>query len=86
MTSPRLPTRRPASFGRQARGNERLHGTGKGKELPHPCAATGDTLEEVETEMRAAIAFHLEGLAKDVEPIPEPSGPGVYVERKTAAA
>lgn len=49
------------------------------------CAATGDTLEEVEREMRAAITFHLEGLAQDGEPIPEPSGPGVYVERATAA-
>ena len=50
------------------------------------CAATGETLEEVEREMRAAIAFHLEGLAEDGEPIPEPSGPGVYVERATAVA
>ncbi|HEY3550579.1 MAG TPA: type II toxin-antitoxin system HicB family antitoxin [Gaiellaceae bacterium] len=50
------------------------------------CAATGDTLEEVEREMRAAIALHLEGLAEDGEPIPEPSGPGVYVERATAVA
>jgi predicted RNase H-like HicB family nuclease len=49
------------------------------------CAATGDTLEEVEREMRAAIAFHLEGLAEDGEPIPQPSGPGVYVERTAAA-
>lgn len=50
------------------------------------CVATGDTLEEVEREMRAALAFHLEGLAEDGEPIPEPSGPGVYVERATAVA
>jgi predicted RNase H-like HicB family nuclease len=48
------------------------------------CVATGATLEEVEREMRAAIALHLEGLA-DGEPIPEPSGPGVYVERTAAA-
>jgi predicted RNase H-like HicB family nuclease len=52
-------------------------------ELPG-CVATGDTLEEVEREMRAAIALHLEGLAEDAEPIPEPSGPGVYVERAAA--
>jgi predicted RNase H-like HicB family nuclease len=38
----------------------------------------------VEREMRAAIALHLEGLAADGEPIPEPSGPGVYVERAAA--
>jgi predicted RNase H-like HicB family nuclease len=50
------------------------------------CVATGDTLEEVEREMRAAIAFHLEGLAEDGESIPEPSGPGVYVERAASVA
>ncbi len=41
------------------------------------CVATGATVEDVEREMRAAIALHLEGLAAGVEPIPEPSGPGV---------
>jgi predicted RNase H-like HicB family nuclease len=50
------------------------------------CAATGETLEEVEAEMRAAIALHLEGLIEDGAPIPEPSGPGVYVERTPQAA
>ena len=50
------------------------------------CVATGDTLEGVEREMRAAIAFHLEGLAEEGAPIPDPSGPGVYVERKARAA
>jgi predicted RNase H-like HicB family nuclease len=50
------------------------------------CVATGYSLEEVEREMREAIAFHLEGLAEDGEPLPEPSGPGVYVERKPPAA
>ena len=49
------------------------------------CAAAGATLEEVEREMRAAIAFHLEGLVADGAPIPEPSGPGVYVEREPRA-
>jgi predicted RNase H-like HicB family nuclease len=49
------------------------------------CVATGATVEEVEREMRAAIAFHLEGLAADGESIPEPSGPGVYVERTAVA-
>jgi len=43
--------------------------------------ATGDTLEEAEREMRAAIAFHLEGLMQDGDAIPDPSGPGVCVER-----
>ncbi len=50
------------------------------------CVATGDSLEQVEREMREAIAFHLEGLAEDGESLPEPSGPGVYVERKPPAA
>ena len=50
------------------------------------CAATGDTLEEVEQGMRTAIALHLEGLAEDGQAAPEPSGPGVYVERTTRTA
>ena len=50
------------------------------------CVATGGTLEEAEREMRAAIAFHLEGLVADGEAVPEPSGPGVYVERTTRTA
>lgn len=37
------------------------------------CVATGGTREEVEREMRAAIAFHLEGLQLAGEPLPEPS-------------
>jgi len=48
------------------------------------CVATGETLEEVEARMREAIAFHLEGMAADGEPLPEPSGPGVYVELAAA--
>ena len=50
------------------------------------CVATGNTVEQVETAMREAIAHHLEGLAEDDAPIPEPSGPGVYVERTPRAA
>jgi len=45
------------------------------------CVATGLTIDECETEMREAIAFHIDGLADDGGPIPEGSGPGVYVER-----
>ena len=48
------------------------------------CVATGETLEEVEGEMREAITFHLEGMAEDGEALPEPSGPGVYVELTAA--
>ena len=50
------------------------------------CVATGDTLEKAEQEMRAAIQLHLEGLAEDGLAIPDPSGPGVYVERTTRTA
>ena len=50
------------------------------------CVATGGTVEETEREMRAAIRFHLEGLVEDGAPVPEPSGPGVYVERQAPAA
>jgi len=45
------------------------------------CVATGWTLEETASEMRKALAFHLEGIAEDGDAFPEPSGPGVYVER-----
>jgi predicted RNase H-like HicB family nuclease len=44
------------------------------------CVATGLTLEEVEEQMREAIAFHLEGLREDGLPIPEPTTLCEYVE------
>jgi predicted RNase H-like HicB family nuclease len=50
------------------------------------CVATGDTLEEVEVEMRDAIAFHLEGLVEHGDPIPDGTGPGVYVARDPIVA
>jgi predicted RNase H-like HicB family nuclease len=37
------------------------------------CVAAGAALDEVEREMRDAIAFHLEGLRDAGQPIPEPS-------------
>lgn len=36
------------------------------------CVATGKTLEEAEANLRAAIAFHLEGLREDGLPVPPP--------------
>jgi len=36
------------------------------------CASVGDTLEEVEAEIREAIEFHLEGMRQDGLPIPSP--------------
>jgi predicted RNase H-like HicB family nuclease len=37
------------------------------------CVALGDSLEECELEMREAIAFHLEGLREQGEPVPSPT-------------
>jgi predicted RNase H-like HicB family nuclease len=34
------------------------------------CVATGMSVEEVETQIREAIEFHLEGLREDGTPIP----------------
>ena len=44
------------------------------------CVATGKTREEVETQMREAVAFHLEGMARNNDPIPEPHTYSAYVE------
>ena len=40
--------------------------------------ATGATREECERQMREAIAFHLEGLVADGEPLPEPHSTASY--------
>ncbi len=37
------------------------------------CIATGATIEETKESMREAIAFHLEGMLEDGDPIPQPS-------------
>ena len=44
------------------------------------CVATGRTREEVERLIREAIEMHLEGMAEDGLPIPEPSSRVDYVE------
>lgn len=49
------------------------------------CVATGRTVEECVAEMRSALAFHFEGMREHGEPIPDASGPGVYVEPEAAA-
>lgn len=48
--------------------------------------ATGENVEEAEAQMREAIALHLEDLAEDGSPLPDPSGAGVYIERTTRPA
>ncbi len=44
------------------------------------CVATGSTMEEVEEEIREAIAFHLDGLRDDGAPVPPPSSHVEYVD------
>ncbi len=44
------------------------------------CVATGSTVEEVEKEIREAIQFHIEGMRKDGESVPEPSSTVEYVD------
>ena len=44
------------------------------------CVATGDTRDEVEREMKGAIAFHLDGLKAESMAIPQPSSSSSYVD------
>jgi predicted RNase H-like HicB family nuclease len=44
------------------------------------CVATGETIEVVEEEIRAAIRFHIEGLRADGLEVPEPTSIAEYVE------
>ena len=41
-------------------------------DLPR-CVATGATVDEVLSEIREAIRFHIEGLREDGLPVPPPS-------------
>ncbi len=47
------------------------------------CVATGKTEAEVNELIREAIAMHLEGMAEDGLPLPEPSSRVEYVEVST---
>jgi predicted RNase H-like HicB family nuclease len=44
------------------------------------CVAVGETLEEVETLIREAIQFHIEGLRAEGLPVPEPTSRFEFVE------
>ena len=44
------------------------------------CVATGQTLEEVEQQIREAIEFHIRGMREDGLPIPEPASCVEYIE------
>jgi predicted RNase H-like HicB family nuclease len=50
------------------------------------CVSVGDTLEEVKTEIREAIEFHLDGMREDGQPIPKPSTRAEYVEVREQGA
>jgi predicted RNase H-like HicB family nuclease len=44
------------------------------------CVATGMTRDETETLIRDAIAFHIEGLQADGQPVPPSNSQVEYVE------
>jgi predicted RNase H-like HicB family nuclease len=44
------------------------------------CVATGQTVEDVEQEIRDAIRFHIDGLKADGLPVPGPTSIAEYVE------
>lgn len=44
------------------------------------CVATGATKEEVESNIRKAIALHIEGLRNDGQDIPQPISACRYVD------
>jgi predicted RNase H-like HicB family nuclease len=44
------------------------------------CIATGLTIKEVETEIREAIEFHIEGLREDGYVVPAPSSQVEYID------
>jgi predicted RNase H-like HicB family nuclease len=44
------------------------------------CVATGDTVADVEEEIRSAIRFHIEGLREDGLPVPAPTSSVEYID------
>ncbi|MEQ1713645.1 MAG: type II toxin-antitoxin system HicB family antitoxin [Hyphomicrobium sp.] len=44
------------------------------------CVATGETVADVEAEIRNAIRFHIDGLKEDGDPVPAPTTIAEYVE------
>lgn len=49
------------------------------RDLPG-CVSTGQSREECESNMHEAIAFHLDGLKEEGEPIPVPTSSVAFVE------
>ena len=48
------------------------------------CVSTGQTLAEVEKNIREAIEYHIEGMIEDGDPIPEPTSRVIEVELPVA--
>jgi len=44
------------------------------------CVAAGASREDIERELRAAIAFHIDGLRAGGLPVPAPTSSASYVE------
>ena len=44
------------------------------------CVATGNTVADVEQEIRAAIRFHIDGLREDGLPVPNPTSSVEYID------
>ena len=44
------------------------------------CVATGATSEDVQQNIREAVAMHIEGLREDGLPVPEPQTQAEFVE------
>ncbi len=49
------------------------------------CVAVGATREEAERLIREAIPFHLDGLQKNGDPVPEPTTSVAYAEAPSLA-
>jgi len=49
------------------------------------CVALGDTVDDCAREMREAIAFHLEGLRQEGQPVPQPSAVAAVMVAAPAA-
>jgi predicted RNase H-like HicB family nuclease len=48
------------------------------------CVAVAETKEDVLELIQEAVAFHIEGLREDGQPVPEPSSSIEYVEIRAA--
>jgi predicted RNase H-like HicB family nuclease len=44
------------------------------------CVATGQSQEEVESNIREAIEFHVDGLREEGHPVPEPHTYSSYIQ------